>query len=111
MAKKPKEVLNVVDASALGSASAHRRRAPTSIEGAPEWKCEYCGKVLVNETYFMRHTCKEKERSLELTGPIGQAGYIFYCDWMKFYKRKPPNIATFATSRYYSSFIELKKWK
>lgn len=103
--KKEKEIPGVVmDAEEL-STSANSRRVQRKAEFNPEWKCDYCGKVLANETYFMKHTCKEKERAHELATPIGQAAYIFYCDWMKAYKRKPPSIDTFGTSRYYTSFI------
>ena len=99
-----------MDADDLVSTSSHRRRKISSqTEYNPEWKCQYCGKVMANETYYMKHSCREKERSLELSTPIGQAAYMFYCDWMKAYKRKPPSSDTFATSRYYSSFVEFAK--
>jgi hypothetical protein len=111
MAKKEKELPNIVmDADSLSSGSSHRRaRRTEESDFKPEWKCEYCGKVLANETYFMKHSCREKERTLELATPIGQAAYMFYCDWMKAYKRKPPSIDTFSTSRYYTSFVEFAR--
>jgi hypothetical protein len=108
-AKKQEE--NILDLDVL-NASASFRRKDSSNEKAvfkPEWKCEYCGKVLSNETYFMRHTCKEQTRSEELSTTIGQAAYFFYCEWMSMYKRKPPSIDTFATSRFYTSFLEFAK--
>lgn len=109
MAKKIKEVANIVmDADILSSGASHRR-VKKDVEFKPEWKCDYCKKVLANETYFMRHHCKEKTRSEELATPIGQAAYMFYVDWMKIYKRRPPDQDTFATSRYYNSFIEFAK--
>lgn len=110
MARKQKEIPGVVmDAAALSDDASHRRVQRKDAEYKPEWKCEYCGKVLANETYFMKHSCREKERTLELATPIGQAAYMFYCDWMKAYKRKAPSIDTFGTSRYYTSFVEFAK--
>ena len=57
----------------------------------------------------MKHSCREKQRAEELATPIGQAAYMFYCDWMKAYKRKAPSADTFATSRYYATFVEFAK--
>lgn len=109
MAKKESLQMIVMDAEDLSTSASSRRRAKPSAEYKPEWKCDYCGKVLANETYFMKHTCKEKQRSEELATPIGMAAYMFYCDWMKAYKRKPPSRDTFGTSRYYTTFIEFAK--
>lgn len=109
MARKQKNIPGIeMDADDL-SATASSRRVKQEATYTPEWKCEYCQKVLANETYFMKHKCKEKERTLELATPVGQAAYSFYCDWMKYYKRKAPSIDTFGTSRYYSSFVEFAK--
>lgn len=109
MAKKTTELANIImDADTLSSKASHRR-VKKDVEFKPEWKCDYCKKVLANETYFMRHHCKEKTRSEELATPIGQAAYLFYVDWMKLYKRRPPDQDTFATSRYYNSFVEFAK--
>ena len=108
MAKKAKPIDQLLDADFLSS-QASSRRVKKDVEYKPEWKCEYCGNVLSNETYFMKHSCREKERSLELATPIGQAAYMFYCDWMKAYKRKPPSADTFGTSRYYNTFVEFAK--
>ena len=111
MARKEKETPSVVlDAEILSTGASHRRvRRNTEEEFKPEWKCQYCGKVLANETYYMKHNCREKERTEELATPIGQAAYMFYCDWMKAYKRKAPSADTFATSRYYATFVEFAK--
>lgn len=98
------------DLDSLAEKASHRRVSSDVAAFKPEWKCEYCSKVLTNETYFMRHSCREKERSLELSTPIGQAAYMFYCDWMKAFKRKPPSIDTFGTSRYYTTFVEFAKY-
>jgi hypothetical protein len=109
--KKDKEIQGVtLDAAELSAGASHRRvRLTTEAEYSPEWKCQYCGKVLANETYYMKHSCREKQRAEELATPIGQAAYMFYCDWMKAYKRKAPSADTFATSRYYATFVEFAK--
>lgn len=100
----------LVEIEEIGKRASHRRRDISKPdEFTPEWKCQYCKKVLANEAFYMRHNCKEKKRAEELATPTGVAAYEFYCDWMKAYKRKPPNIDTFATSRYYGSFVEFAK--
>ena len=86
--------------------AAHRRNVETDV---PEWKCQFCGKVLASESTFMRHQCTEMLRSNELKTPIGQGAYAFYCDWMRQYGRKAPSIETFASSRYYQSFVRFAK--
>ena len=74
------------------------------------WKCDYCGKSFEKENTFMDHRCQVKERIEELKTPIGQAAYAFYCQWMKLYKRKPPSIETFASSRFYRAFINFVEY-
>ena len=98
-----------IDAANLNSQASFRRTAKVAPVQGIGWTCEYCNKTLATEAYFMRHDCKEKKRAAELETPIGKSAYLFYCDWMKYYKRKPPTIETFATSRYYNSFIEFAK--
>jgi hypothetical protein len=70
------------------------------------WHCQYCDKTFTLETAFMNHVCQERTRFEELRSPVGQAAYAYYCEWMTAYKRKAPNIDTFAISRYYSSFVK-----
>jgi hypothetical protein len=94
---------SALDPDLLSIGASHRR--VKKVEFNPEWKCEFCSKVFTSETYFMRHSCREKIRYEELSTPIGQAAYMFYCDWMKYYKRKAPSKDTFGTSRYYGAFI------
>jgi len=54
----------------------------------------------------MKHVCKERLRIEELRGPVGQAAYIYYTDWMRLNKRSVPPIETFAASSYYNAFIK-----
>lgn len=74
------------------------------------WKCEYCGKSFARENTFMRHTCKERERAIELQTITGKKAYGYYSDWMRMRNRSVPKIETFATSQFYSSFIKFAKW-
>lgn len=55
---------------------------------------------------FMKHHCKERARIEELRGPVGQAAYAYYTDWMRLNKRSVPPIDTFASSSYYLAFIK-----
>ena len=54
----------------------------------------------------MKHRCRERERIDELRGPIGQAAYAYYGDWMRLNKRSVPPIETFASSMTYNAFIK-----
>lgn len=74
------------------------------------YECQYCFASFKRESSFMRHTCKQMERTLELRSPSGQAAYALYCMWMKEQKRKAPPIETFADSMYYTPFIKFAKF-
>lgn len=54
----------------------------------------------------MKHRCKEMERAEIIQSPQGQAAYSYYSVWMKAYNRRIPNIETFATSQYFTSFVK-----
>lgn len=101
---------NSVDVENLKNLAASRRNGvATSTVETPGWHCHYCDKNFVNESVFMNHFCKERERHEELRSPIGQAAYGYYSEWMRLYKRKAPPIDTFATSRFYTSFVKFAK--
>lgn len=70
------------------------------------WPCEFCSRNFVQETSFMNHRCRERDRLDELRGSIGQAAYAHYSDWMKAKKRSVPAIDVFGTSKYYNSFVK-----
>jgi hypothetical protein len=98
-----------IDVQALRDAAASRRSSGPSQVSKAEWNCHYCGKSFTHETSFMNHFCKERERYEELRTPIGQSAYGYYSEWMRQYRRKPPAIDTFSTSRYYTSFVKFAK--
>lgn len=54
----------------------------------------------------MKHRCKDMEKAEMIRSPKGQAAYSYYSMWMKAFNRKTPNIETFATSQYYTSFVK-----
>ncbi|WP_407305368.1 hypothetical protein [Acinetobacter sp.] len=98
-----------MDRETLRSLSASRRNH--AEEEAPvtkkvKWTCEFCAHDFVHERVFMKHVCKERLRIEELRGPIGQAAYIYYTDWMRLNKRSVPPIETFASSSYYLAFVK-----
>ena len=95
-----------LDLDAIRERAAKRRENPVA---RAEWECHYCNKKFTNETFFLNHFCKERERYEEIRTPIGQAAYQYYCEWMKLYKRKPPAIDTFSSSRFYTSFVKFAK--
>ncbi len=58
----------------------------------------------------MRHECTQMSRSKEIQTVIGQVAYGLYRVWLEKQRRKPPEIQTFLTSAYYSSFIKFAQW-
>jgi hypothetical protein len=96
--------MSSIDIDAIKMAPASRRNTVESNNTA-KWNCHYCGKNFTHETSYMNHFCKERARYEELRSVVGQAAYSYYCEWMRLYRRKPPSIDTFATSRYYTSFV------
>lgn len=93
-----------IDVDKLREESSLRRN--TQPAETPLWQCHYCKKSFIRESSFMRHTCKEMIRQIEIRSKEGQAAYQFYIDWMKLCKYKAPSIDAFMTSRYYTSFYK-----
>lgn len=50
------------------------------------------------------------KRDEEFRTPIGQAGWHFYQDWMKAYRRQVPRSSAFLSSKFYASFIRFAKF-
>lgn len=93
---------------ALRNQAAGRRNhvEPILEKRRVKWTCDFCQHDFASERTFMNHRCKERDRIEELRGPIGQAAYSYYSDWMRLNKRSVPPIETFASSSYYSTFIK-----
>lgn len=89
---------------------ASSRRSQSEANDTPDkkvvWNCHFCSRDFVLEKSFMNHRCKERDRIEELKSAVGQSAYAHYSDWMKAKKRSVPPIETFATSKYYSTFIK-----
>lgn len=99
-----------MDRETLRNQAASRRNSVAveapQIERKVKWKCEFCEHEFAHERVFMKHVCKERLRIEELRGPIGQAAYLYYSEWMRLNKRSVPPIETFASSSYYLAFIK-----
>lgn len=99
-----------MDREALRSQAASRRNQASDdapvVRNKVMWKCDFCEHEFASERVFMKHTCKERQRIEELRGPVGQAAYLYYSDWMRLNKRSVPPIETFASSSYYLAFIK-----
>lgn len=91
-----------MDIEELKARSAGRKITKPEVTG---WHCQHCNKNFAHESTFMNHMCKEQIRLNELQSPTGQAAYSYYSEWMRLYKRSVPPMETFATSRFYRSFI------
>jgi hypothetical protein len=70
------------------------------------WQCHFCMKRFSIEAAFMRHHCEQKRRAQEIRSPAGQAGLIFYNQWLKHKKFKEQQADAFMASKYYRSFLK-----
>lgn len=75
-----------------------------------KWLCEYCDKELNNEKVFMRHSCRERTRAMEMETPTGRQAYIHYSEWMRRSKRSVPPITTFTSSSFYLAFMKFAEY-
>lgn len=50
------------------------------------------------------------KRDAELRSPIGQTALYYYQLWMRNMKRMPPPAGSFASSRYFRTFVNFVKW-
>jgi hypothetical protein len=65
---------------------------------------------MTSERVFMRHTCKESERSEEIQTVHGQQGYTLYKLWLERQRKKAPPVETFLTSAYFTAFLKFAKY-
>lgn len=102
--------MSEIDVDTLRQLASSRRNQVGDVQNSnSKWECDFCKKIFKFENAFMNHYCKERERFEELKSPFGQAGYEYYCEWMRLHKRKAPNIDTFATSKFYTAFVKFAK--
>lgn len=95
-----------MDREALRNQASSRRSGEAEIATTKTvWTCGFCSRGFQQETAFMSHYCREKERHEQLRGPIGQAAYGFYATWMRLRKHSVPPIENFAESKFYGAFI------
>ncbi len=67
--------------------------------------CKYCHKGFVQEHRYLQHQCKQMKRLQELKTPLGQAGYSYYCTWLRTQNKLAPPATTFLDSKYFRTFI------
>ena len=75
-----------------------------------KYECNFCHSSFEREGNYLKHRCERMKRHEEIKGPIGQAAYQCYSDWMKAHKRMVPAVDVFLTSRFYKSFIRFAKY-
>lgn len=72
--------------------------------------CKYCHRTFVSEDKYLAHECKQMKRDAELKSPQGQAALGYYQTWMRQLKRLPPPAQSFATSKYFRTFMNFTKF-
>jgi hypothetical protein len=75
-----------------------------------EFVCEYCEREFKRESAFLKHNCKEKERTLFLDSFDGKRAYLFYELWMRAYNRSVPSRDVFLTSQFFSAFSKFASY-
>lgn len=76
----------------------------------PAFTCKFCHKSFTNETYYLKHYCKEMKRHDEFQSPTGQAALGYYQRWMRVKKRNPPAASAFLTSKYFRTFMNFAQF-
>jgi hypothetical protein len=89
----------VIDSNSLKTSATYRRK-----QAQRGWTCNFCKKVFVHEKVFLKHKCREKQKSEDIKTPIGQAAYAYYNEWMRAKKHSQQSIETFIQSKYFDSF-------
>lgn len=79
-------------------------------EVTPGWQCKYCKKRFQNERIFLKHECTQMVRSREIQTQEGRMAYGLYKHWLEKQRRKAPEIETFLTSNYYTSFLKFAEY-
>lgn len=74
------------------------------------YSCKHCGRKFMKEGPFMKHSCKQMERSREVQTVVGQQAYALYKMWLEKQRRKPPPPETFAASTFYTSFYKFAEF-
>ena len=74
------------------------------------FECHFCGTRFKSEERFLKHRCKQMIRDEEFKTPIGQAGWLYYQEWMKAHHRRVPQSQSFFHSKFYTSFIKFAKF-
>lgn len=74
------------------------------------FECKHCGTVYKREAAFLNHECEEMRRKAELQTMVGQRAYQIYSKWLTMKHGRPPAIDTFATSKFYKTFVHIAKF-
>lgn len=75
-----------------------------------KFECKYCEKKFKQETWFLKHECKEKKRYDKFDTPKGQLAYLIYKRWILKSKHGRVSKDSFLTSRYYRTFIRISEY-
>lgn len=67
--------------------------------------CEFCNKNFVREKNYLKHKCETMKRYELFNTMDGQFAFLAFNTWRKFKNYPPIKVETFATSRYFKSFI------
>lgn len=91
---------------------AKKRNITTSSRTAKKltFECEHCFAVYKTEGGILRHQCKKKEKNDILKTKIGLKAFEYYQMWFKLKRMRVHSIETFASSKYFNSFIKFTEY-
>lgn len=75
-----------------------------------KFRCKFCQAGFVTEDRFLKHRCKEMERDEIIRTPTGQAAWEHYKTWLNLQRRQPPNVQTFLSSKFFTTFIKFTEF-
>jgi len=74
------------------------------------FECQYCETKFLTEEKFQKHTCRQRDRMIELDSFPGTAAFTYYVLWFKKRNLREPSKDTFVVSKYYSAFFKFVKF-
>lgn len=96
------------------SLESNQKKKPKAKEKSekPEYKCEFCKKVLAKESSLISHVCEKKRRWLNKDDRYARMGFMAYKKFydMTYRNAKPRQYSDFMESSHYTSFVRFGRY-
>jgi hypothetical protein len=74
------------------------------------WSCMHCDKTFVNETRFLDHYCREREKAEQFASSEGLVAYSYYKFWMKSRGYGEPSSEAFKNSKFFNGLYRFSEF-